>query len=312
MKIKFFISVVICNSFFISFQVQAFDLGEFAKKTLESAKNTQQIKQTKSEDNAARPPASVSNADLPKFNIRGMYLGMPVSDASAILSNYNPRMKVTKSVSDIGAINGARIRGSRYLVSLRANQVLRTSTDERFEIAVNTPQNAETVMGIARYQNLGRQILLSDMRALLAKKYGDPLFESLPDASGSNPYYILSWSLDPKGKPQKNKLVIQQCGGISTQGVGQLGIVTVALITANIKKKSGQNYQKCGFTFIVRMLTGYVNSKNATTYAYNTILYNGNENRKSVKKTIVYTEKVAKRLEAEKMKKLRNTEKPRL
>jgi len=297
MKIKLFINVVIPTCLCFTFQVHAFDLGDVSGKLLASSKKASQ---TKPKNNV------VSNANLPKFNVRGMYLGMPVPDAVAILSNYNPPLKVTKNAADISIIKGSRLAGLRFLYTLRGEQIQNRTVRsiDNFTLTASPPKNAEVIMGIRRNQHLGdNQVLLSDMKDLFTQKYGKPVFELRPSTAKRNPFYILSWSLKPNGKPQKDKTIISQC----------LAGAAAVMTKAKVKARNRLNYQQCGFTFIVRMDTGNVDySERTTTYSYTTIFYDGNKIRKAVDKTIAYTEKVAKKLEEEKMKKLRGTKKPQL
>ncbi len=303
--------------------------GNFWDKIKDAAKKNQQQqqqpqKQQQQQQRSSSQPQKTSNANLPKFNIRGMYLGMPMKDAQALLENLNPRMKVTPQNFDIGMIRGSRVSGSRFFGGLTAitDAGYRPSTTENFMLAGNTPQNAETVVGIGRVQHLGLDMaLLSDMEASFIEKYGSPVFKLNHVTDKTNAYTMLSWSLDPKGKPQKNESVIIHCSGLiklkrnqsRTKGIG---VVSNAILFANNKAQGStinSSYQQCGFTFVVKFDVVRVNySKNPVIRTYITVLYDGNENRKSVNKTIAYTEKLANKIDAGKLEKLRGANKPQL
>ena len=77
-------------------------------------------------------------------------------------------------------------------------------------------------------------MLHTDLRKMLIDKYGSPLFESRPDTTGRNGYYIMSWSLKPDGKPQTNKTVIDACSGAG--GARELEILGRATQYFPIKK----------------------------------------------------------------------------
>lgn len=271
MKIKFFLKIVITTCVFITSQAHAFD----------------------------------SKTDLSTFNIRGLYLGMPVTNAIKILNNYNPPLRVTKSDADISMIQGSRLRGLKFLLSLTAKQIRPGSMGaiENFNLISSPPNNPDTVMGIQRYQNLGRQILIRDMKALFTKKYGAPVYESRPSVGNRISTYTLSWSLLPNGKPQKDGAMLKHCFGAQN-----------ILLHADVKANNSLNFQQCGFTFIVRMdAGGLVNyNENTTVSSYTVVLHDGNAIREAVGKTIAYSEKIAKKLEAEKMKKIKGEKMPQL
>ncbi len=305
MKINSFIKIVILTYIFIPFYANAFDLGDFSKKLLESAKNTQK---TKSQSGTSSSPTTTSKANLPKFNIRGLYLSMPMKEAVVTIKNYSPPMTITPLNGDIGQVKGSQIRGLRYPLGFTA-QVPRQT--EIFSIAASTPlpppENTETVMAIARLNNMKQSLLISDMKDLFVKKYGPPILESQPDSTGKLFSYMLSWSLKPNGKPQDSQAVVETCaprGRGTTQS--QMGVVNNIMLRAN-------DYQQCGFTFVVRMVPSNVNySNNTSTNAYVTILYDGNKARKIFNKTLAYTKELAKQLEKDRMKKLKGATKPQL
>ncbi len=302
MRFKSLIKIAIIACIFVPFYANAFNLGDFSKKLLENANNAQKAKPQSS---TASSPSTKNKANLPKFNIRGLYLGMPVSNAVEILNSYNPPLKITKSEADISMIRGSRLRGLKFLFTLTAKQIRPGSKGsfDIFTLISSPPNNPDTIMGIERYQNLGHQILISDMKALFTKKYGEPAFESRPNTGESISTYTLSWSFQPNGKPQKKESMLKHCYGANN-----------VLLHANVKSGNRLNFQQCGFTFIVRMdMGGHVRySEETTTQSYTTILYDGNAIRKAVGRTIEYSEKIAKKLDAEKMEKIKGAKMPQL
>lgn len=306
--------VAVCVSFIFSFQVHAFNLKDFGKKILEEANKTQHSQnrpqgKPANEDTSERSvsQSSISNRSLPKFNIRGLYLGMPMKDGMTLLKKLKPQLFVTPGSEDIGNIDGSRISGPRYFGGLSASTDTRltaaTDSTEKFSVVGNPPPNTETVMGIGRAVTFGRdKVLLSDLKALLMQKYGEPVFAQTKKTGENSAYYLLSWSLDPKGEPQKNEDIIMLCNNTG-------GIITHAQGDGRISN----NYHKCGFTFVIKLAAARVTySKQPVVINYSIVLYDGNENRKSVNKTIVYTQNIAKKIEAEKMEKLRKRPKPQL
>ena len=246
-----------------------------------------------------------SKTDLSTFNIRGLYLGMPTVNALGMLNNYNPPLRVTKSESDISVIRGSRLRGLKFLLSSSAKQIKPGSKGavDNFDLIFSPPNNPDTVMGIGRSQILGYQALISDMKALFTKKYGKPAFVSRPSIGKGISTYTLSWSLKPNGKPQKDEAMLKHCFGAQN-----------VLLHANAKANNRLNFQQCGFTFIVNLYTNGLVSYNANTTisSYTAILYDGNSMREAVGRTIAYSEKIAKKLDAEKMKKIKGAKMPQL
>jgi hypothetical protein len=225
------------------------------------------------------------------------------------MKNNKPSMQIQELQGDIGNTQGSRIRGLSYLSGLRAKQIRnsRTPTDESILVFGYAPPNDNNASGIGRYQHIGKQMLHTDLRKMLIDKYGDPIVEFPPNTTGRNGYYTMSWSLKPDGEPQTSKTIVDTCGGAG----GLKGLETLG--RASLSNSENRQYNQCGFTFVVKMLTGHTGLKeHYLINSYSVIMYDFNEITRKNKKTIDYSITEAKKVEVEHIRKASSTNKPQL
>ncbi len=238
-----------------------------------------------------------------KFDIVGLYLGMPLNDANALLKNYKPPMQINEMPADISSIRGSRIKGLRYLFSLTASQIRThsTPTDEKITLNGYAPPNDAAVRYIKRYQHIGSQPMLhTDLRKMLVEKYGSPTLESPPDASGRSAYYTMAWVFKPDGSPLTQKKAVNSC--IKSEN-----------ILLSSMSEAEKYHKQCGVTLFVQMGTGHAGPKeHYMINSYSITLYDVNKTLKMNQKTVDFSIIEAKKLEEESIRKAAGANKPRL
>ena len=235
--------------------------------------------------------------DRSRFDVVGLSLGMPMQEAEGVLKNYSDGLDVKLSEGDVGEIHRARVRGIKFPdFYLRGTTTVVydamgardfSQTNETFVIVGSPIPNEPNISAIGREVVLPKEMLLSDLRAALVEKYGEPLFEA--DQVG-NRHGMLSWSLTPDGDAQTDGQVVKSC----TQGAGRFRLEVVSRI-ATLVDEDPLHYDRCGFTFIVLHLAGK-GPEFVQTYA--TVFYDFPGIMKNNAKTIAFTQVEADKLEA--------------
>ena len=167
------------------------------------------------------------------------------------------------------------------------------------------PPNDGRVAGIARYTYTG-EMLLSDLRASLVEKYGEPHLEIKPNTVLRKPHLIYSWSLTRDGKPQTDAATVIGCAYNQS---GNPFEQSAPVFIWDTKGSYNGKYDQCGFTFAV--FTAPALRTPVTVIGFGVVMYDFNEIRKSARETWEETDRIAKELEAEKSKAL-SGKKPKL
>lgn len=259
------------------------------------------------------PEDARASKDASRFEIIGMSLGMSLAEAMQILRAHSPALLVRETQGDIASIRGSRVGGLKYPLGVSDAQRAKVGVgagsygNEIISVLGFAPPNESTVAVVSRVLTF-KEIPYKDLRALLVEKYGKPSFEAAPMLSGGarNPYYTLSWSRGPDNAPLKNRQSVDQCSRVDGR---QLNMTRIVGDIAYHSNAIASPYQKCGFTFVLNVTpsggTGLVSG-------YQALLYDGNAVRRKNQATVDYSIAEAKKLEAQRLQRARETERPQL
>jgi hypothetical protein len=239
-------------------------------------------------------------------SIVGVHLGMTLDEAQVVVQESVPEIRLTELSGDVGSLWKSRIRGITYTSGIRGYTDYRSNIGaSKIAIMGHAPPNEGKVSAIGRTANL-EEMLLTDFRAALIEKYGNPNFETEPGELRSIGGVLISWSLTKDGKPQTSAENILACARHNNkQAQDTVGFVTG--LTFPEEQFYGQ-YKDCGYTLVVIASQGRLPE---TVRAYSVILYDLNDIHKANSDTLAMAEREAKKLE-EKQRKEAQGKKPQL
>lgn len=263
---------------------------------------------------ASQPSASLSNEPSAAPRVRrepqgpdvlGVYLGMPYEDAFATIREAIPEMPLKRFDWALAQVQKSRITGGpRYDAGFQGNYNAQ-ERNEQIRVMSHMPPNNDRVAGIARYSYTG-EMLLTDLRASLVEKYGEPHLEIPPDTVLRKPYRLYSWSLTPDGKPLKDPLAVTGCVYQQAKnpwdGAGPVTLWDTAEAFHGI-------YDACGLTFAVGTLEHRQNPP--LVRGFGLVIFDLNEIRKTARQAWEETDRMATQWELEKARSLTG-KKPRL
>lgn len=227
-------------------------------------------------------------------DVLGVYLGMPFEEAFAVISETYPEMPLNRFQWWLNQVQKSRISGGpKYDAGFQGKYNSR-ERNEQILVMSYMPPNDGRVAGISRYTYTG-EMLLSDLRASLVEKYGEPHLEIPPDTVLRKPYRIYSWSLTRDGKPQKDPLAVTSCVYQQVNNPWEGGAPVTLWDT---EEAFNGIFDACGLTFAVATLEHRQNPPIVT--GFGVVLYDFNEIRKSARQTWEDTDRMATQWEAEK------------
>ncbi|MEZ5559856.1 MAG: hypothetical protein R3E86_15090 [Pseudomonadales bacterium] len=240
---------------------------------------------------SARPPARSLPAGP---DVVGVYLGMPYQEARGVIARTYPELQIRPFDWALSQVQKSRIHGGpRYEGGFQGSYNAR-ERNEQIIVMSHMPPNNDRVAGIGRYTYTG-EMLLTDLRASLVEKYGEPHLEIAPGTVLRKPHLIYSWSLNRAGQPQKDPVAVISC---VYQQINNPWEGTAPVTLWDTKEAFNGIYDDCGLTFAAVVLPG--SQVPPTTRGFGIVLYDLNEIRRTARQAWEETNDMATRLEEEK------------
>lgn len=239
-------------------------------------------------------------------DVVGVRLGMSLEEARTVINRQYPEIPLTMFQWLLSQVQNSRIHGGpKYDAGFQGSYVS-SGRNDRFIVMGHMPPGNGRVAGIGRHAYLG-EMLLSELRASLVEKYGEPHLTIQPNTTLRKPYLILSWSLGRDGTPITDPAVAIGCIYVKTSGNPWEAAVPVTLW--DTKEAYFGQFDKCGFTLAA--LTSIHNPAGPTVSAFGMVMHDFNEIRKSARAAWEETNRIAIQLDEDKKRELAG-KKPRL
>lgn len=242
------------------------------------------------------PPPTRSRPVGP--DVIGVYLGMPYQEAQGVITQAYPELQIRPFNWALSQVQQSRIHGGpRYEGGFQGKYNSR-ERNEQIILINYMPPNNDRVAGIGRYTYTG-EMLLSDLRASLVEKYGEPHLEIPANTVLRKPHLVYSWSLNRAGQPQKDPVRVISCVYQQSSNPWEASAPVTLWDTREIYHGM---YEDCGFTLAAVVIpAGQVPP---TTRGFGVVLYDFNEIRRAARQTWEETDRLAKQIEEEKQRTL--------
>ncbi|MGE0625813.1 MAG: hypothetical protein AB7I04_14655 [Pseudomonadales bacterium] len=247
---------------------------------------------------SAPATAPVTRSEPTGPDVLGVYLGMPYREAYAVIAGTYPEMPLTPFQWWLAQVQKSRISGGpKYEAGFQGAYNARERND-RIIVMAHMPPNEDRVAGIARYTYTG-EMLLSEFRASLVEKYGEPHLEIPAGTVLRKPHRIYSWSLNRNGQPQTDPVPVISC---VYQQAGSPWEGGAPVTLWDTEEAFNGIYDDCGLTLAVVTLEPAQQPPRIT--GFGVVLYDLNEIRRTARQAWEDTDRMATRIEEDKEKTL--------